>query len=204
MNDAFPAPEGPETEWKETLPAPWRTARTLSAFANGTGGLLWIGVRDNGERIGVADTDTEQKVLQRALELVEPVPRLVLETVHLDGTTLLRIRVFPLHGAVATVRRPGHPATAYIREGSSNQPVSRTVQRALQSPRRVRIGDRERRVLQLLDGRPPQSLRDLAQAMRMGERRTRQLVVPLMQAGLIHQREGRRLALTALGAARLR
>ena len=59
-------PEGPECEWKLRPPRPERLARTLAAFHNGAGGSVWIGVADDGTRVGVSDLAPTRAAVEAA------------------------------------------------------------------------------------------------------------------------------------------
>ncbi|HRV81703.1 MAG TPA: hypothetical protein P5218_09715, partial [Planctomycetota bacterium] len=105
--------------------------------------------------------------------------------------------------AIAHVLSRSGKNTVYLREGSSNRPASRSAARAIAQPARIQLGPKERALLTLLRGAEPMSLKQIASQLRMGERRARRLLVPLLQAGYVHDRSERRYALTAPGAAQL-
>ena len=115
--------EGPESEWKERLPRPERIARTMSAFANGVGGKIWVGVRDDGAVIGVADAaETAGELRRIASDLVAPSPALRVKTVRFARVALVVAEV----GAseVRPVLAPGRDGrlAPFVRDGSSTRP----------------------------------------------------------------------------------
>lgn len=86
--------EGQQIEWKSTLPDAFRTARTLVAFANTSGGTLLIGIKDNGEIVGVVSELRELTVLQQAVELhTEPELTLTYESVKMNNKLILAVQV---------------------------------------------------------------------------------------------------------------
>ena len=87
--------EGPTTEWKERLPALHKVARTLSAFANGGGGQLWVGVRDDGRLCGVPDPEAVQSGVDEAANLVDPRPEIRLRTHATDRGNVIEVIVKP-------------------------------------------------------------------------------------------------------------
>src|SRR5215212_7186034 len=52
--------ESETVEFKSSLPPDKVVARDLTAFANTKGGIMLIGVDDNGEILGLADTEIER------------------------------------------------------------------------------------------------------------------------------------------------
>ncbi len=197
-------PEGPTSEWKEILPRPERLAKTLCAFGNSAGGDLWIGVADDGRVVGLNGQDGLRAGFQAAADLVQPTPRWRWERLRIDGKVIIRVHIERLRDGVATVlAKDGAPGHVYLREGSSNRRASARTVRDLNAGHKVKVGPKERELLRLLSQGNPQSLGQIAKALRMGERRARRLLVPLLRAGLLHDREGNRYALTARGAQRL-
>jgi ATP-dependent DNA helicase RecG len=47
--------EGKKVEFKEVLPNSDKIMKTAVAFSNGAGGKLIIGVKDNGQIVGISD-----------------------------------------------------------------------------------------------------------------------------------------------------
>lgn len=55
LNALIERGEGPTLEFKESLPS--SLARSLTAFANARGGIILLGVRDDGTVAGVEDSN---------------------------------------------------------------------------------------------------------------------------------------------------
>jgi DNA-binding transcriptional ArsR family regulator len=199
-------PEGPETEWKERVPRAERLARTLAAFANGGGGTLWIGVRDDGARCGVDDELRDRRRLGRASALVDPPVRLDVRRHAQGDVLLLEVRVRAAAQTPVAVVQPDGRRVVYVRDAASTRPAGTAALRALERPpaSKPRIGAQERRLLGLLAQGDGLTLSALASAARMGQRTARRLLIPLLRAGLVHERDGRRFALTPPGHRRLR
>lgn len=204
-------PEGPESEWKERLPRPERIARTMSAFANGVGGRIWVGVRDDGTAIGVADAGETRAELERiAAELVAPSPHVEVRTERYDGIPLVVAAVSS--SEVRPVLAPGRDGelTAFVRDGSSTRPAPRGIQRVWsRGADRVSLDPRERRLLREIraraqDGQAGPELKELARASRMGQRAARRALVQLQSSGLVTERAAGHFGLTPEGHARAR
>lgn len=204
-------PEGPESEWKERLPRAERIARTMSAFANGVGGRIWVGVRDDGTAIGVADAEETTAELRRiARDLVAPAPAVEVRTVRFDGMPLV---VAEVRGSdVRPVLAPGRDGelAPFVRDGSSTRPAPRGIQRVWsRGAARVSLDARERRLLREIrsraqDGAAGPELRELARVSRMGQRAARRALVRLQASGLVTERTAGHFGLTPEGHARAR
>ncbi len=115
-------PEGKTREFKRDLSSPTKPLRTIAAFANSAGGLLVIGVADDGAVIGIDDPLAEEEGLASLIaDSISPqlVPAIDIATV--AGRTVLIVDV-PL-----STRRPhyltsqGLPDGVYVRIGSSTR-----------------------------------------------------------------------------------
>ncbi len=204
-------PEGPESEWKERLPRPNSVARTLAAFANGVGGRLWVGIRDDGRVLGVGPSDGEIIAeLQRInADLLVPSVELHVERRQYLDRTLIEARVSASEARpVLAPGRDGIP-TAFLRDDASTRKASRAIQRvwARDSPK-LSLNPKAKRVLAELKGRARfdqagPTLPELAKLARLGRRAARRAIVELQQAGLIADRGSGHYGLTPLGARRV-
>jgi Putative DNA-binding domain len=66
--------EGLKLEYKREIPQPNRLARLMASFANTEGGMIIIGVNDDGTVVGIPDDAPVQKNLMEAFELLRPHP----------------------------------------------------------------------------------------------------------------------------------
>jgi ATP-dependent DNA helicase RecG len=88
--------EATEYEFKSSVEAnkPRSWLKTVSAFANGVGGSIYIGVSDGGIAVGL---DNAQKVAEQISELIktriEPAVNVVLEPLRVDGADILRVQI---------------------------------------------------------------------------------------------------------------
>lgn len=201
----FGTAEGPELEWKERLPQHDRAAATLCAFANGNGGSLFIGVRNDGSVCGVREPDDVATRL-RDLARTRIEPSLTIQTLEhgVDGAVVVEARVRPRRGEPCAVVASRDARRVYVREGSSSRPASPAEVKALRA--RASAGTpstAERRVLEALRRLGAAPLRDVAEALNIGERTARRQLVALIDRGLVLEREDRRFWLTPRGIARM-
>jgi len=197
--------EGPEREWKEVLPRKDRIANTLCAFANGEGGTLLVGVRDDGQVVGLANPEFVKADLERVAAGLEPPQTIKASIRKVEGCVLLEVRVAPSSEPVS-VTGPDGELCVYVRDGSSSRLASKAEARALArvSGGRTRIDSTARRLLEEISRSRTPTLATIARAVRLGERAARRRLVPLIQAGLVLEKADRRLWLTPHGHRRLR
>jgi ATP-dependent DNA helicase RecG len=89
--------EATEYEFKSSVEAnkPRSWLKTVSAFANGVGGSIFIGVSDDGVAIGLDDPQKDAEVVSNLIKTrIEPaIKNIVLEPFLVDGKHILRVQV---------------------------------------------------------------------------------------------------------------
>ena len=86
-------PESGELEFKSSLPDIGHLAAHISAFANTEGGRLVIGVRDDGNIVGLKDVDRARLRIEQALKAVSPSVQVVTETIGIDDKSVLVVTI---------------------------------------------------------------------------------------------------------------
>ena len=86
--------EGLTIEFKRTIDSPFKIAKTITSFANTSGGVLLVGVGDSGELIGIKSELHELERLERAVSQLIEIPLLLsIKAEELDGKKVLRIEI---------------------------------------------------------------------------------------------------------------
>jgi ATP-dependent DNA helicase RecG len=94
-----------------------RALEDIAAFSNDKGGILYIGIRDNGEIVGYALDDKEyQKIANEVVTLLSTHPSI--EPITMHGVAILRITVNP------TQRLISYKGRYYTRVGSTNRDMT--------------------------------------------------------------------------------
>ena len=97
-----------------------KLARSVSAFANTTGGRLLIGVRDDGHLSGVRSEEEIYMMHQAAYRYCRPEASIKFDTYHAEGRTIVVATVPPSpRRPVCAVDDEGRPR-AYIRIADEN------------------------------------------------------------------------------------
>lgn len=184
------AGEGSRVEFKRGLPRPERLARSLCALANTRGGLLLVGVDDDGRVVGAPRPRASAAELRRvAHEGLEPPLEVRTQELATAEGTVLACSV-PLSGRRphAVVRADGSREVV-VRVGSSNRRASGAALAALRAQRRGRGGldALEQQVLAWV-GRPARgggarTVEAFARACNVGKQRARRAFVRLERDG---------------------
>lgn len=86
--------ESETLDFKNTISNSYKIAKTLCAFANNKGGILLIGVRDDGSIKGVKEEEEEKYMLEKAAnQYCKPVIDLKYEEATLDDKLILIVTV---------------------------------------------------------------------------------------------------------------
>ncbi len=113
-----------------------KIARSLSAFANTSGGRLLVGVKDNGKIAGI-DSDEEIYMVEAAAQVYcSPVPTVDMRTVSAEGKTVLIAEVHESDAKPVKVIGEDGRKLAYLRRADEN---------VLASPVHIRLWEQERK-----------------------------------------------------------
>jgi ATP-dependent DNA helicase RecG len=121
--------EGLSTEFKQELTSPDRLAASLVAFANSSGGVIFVGVDDNGAPVGVDDVDAAVRLVDSvAANNCRPTITVVPEVVYPEpsGASERHLPIIALHVAKGSMRPYStNKGRYYIRTGSGRRDASR-------------------------------------------------------------------------------
>ena len=116
--------ENKTVEFKEKLPSNDSIIKTVISFSNTSGGLLIIGVRDNGEIIGIDNEDIfalQDKISSIIFDNCYPniIPEIY--TTNINGKLLLVIEIFRGNLLPYYVKNEGKNNGTYLRIGATNR-----------------------------------------------------------------------------------
>ena len=143
MNALKPFWEQPESrrlEFKVTLPKGDQLAKTVAAFANGGGGKIVFGVKNEPrEIVGIREDRLfalEERISSLIFDRCAPtiIPEIYIQAV--EGKNLLVVEIFPGSQKPYYLKSKGKHKGAYIRIGSSNRLASHEMLEALERQRR--------------------------------------------------------------------
>ncbi|MEA1867859.1 MAG: putative DNA binding domain-containing protein, partial [Thermodesulfobacteriota bacterium] len=133
-------PESRRLEFKETLPKGDQLAKTVVAFANGGGGKIVFGMKNEPrEIVGIREDRLfalEERISSLIFDRCAPtiIPEIYIQAV--EGKNLLVVEIFPGSQKPYYLKSKGKHKGAYIRIGSSNRIASHEMLEALERQRR--------------------------------------------------------------------
>ncbi|MBN8825665.1 MULTISPECIES: helix-turn-helix domain-containing protein [unclassified Spirosoma] len=115
-------------EFKRQLSSAARIARTLAAFANSAGGIVLIGVADDGKIIGVASEFREVAIIEEATEqLIQPALTISYKTLAPDGRIVLIVTILESDEKPHYVIQDKTKRTIYIRAKDKSVPTNKLI-----------------------------------------------------------------------------
>ena len=124
INAVLKSQEGKTLEFKRDTSALKQIMRTIVAFANTAGGIIIIGLDDNGNVIGVSDPlAVEEQLASSIADSIAPLIIPDIEIVTVEQKALVCIRVSHWPGPFY-IKREGEKQGVYVRLGSSTRRAS--------------------------------------------------------------------------------
>jgi len=186
--------EGLHLEFKKKANFPEKIAKEMVAFANTQGGLLLLGVDDDGTVSGTRDIEGEAFVMEQTIEkLIWPKLDYSLQILKINekkGVAVFDIakgQRLPLQ-----LKENSHTKTgkAYVRAGDQSLQASKEMREILR--RRVKAkdtqftyGDKERKLMELLDEQHEVTLREYANAAKLSRFIASRTLIKLVLANVL-------------------
>lgn len=129
------AGESKTIEFKVELPKNSKIAKTAIAFSNTGGGKLFIGIKDNGEVVGLSNFDIlslEDKVSQIIYDRCKPIINFEIYSENIDGEIILILQVFRGNDTPYYLKNKGIEEGTFVRIGATNRLADRTKIKELQ------------------------------------------------------------------------
>jgi hypothetical protein len=125
--------EGPTIEFKREIPQGREgesLLKTVAAFANGEGGIIFVGIDNDGAIVGIADVNRERdRITDMIRRNVVQEPPFHLESHELEGMHILTVQVW--RGAVPPFGVHPYKPLYYVRRGATTFPARQEEVRAL-------------------------------------------------------------------------
>jgi len=190
--------EGLSIEFKRLVHSPAKIARSISAFANTSGGHILIGVDDDRRIVGISSEKETLEVIDDALRChIEPNPAL---DVHVEEYKRRMVLIVSIpesedkphfHVEETLCRRTGIRAVerrVFIRDGSHNRAASDDRIALFQSrkePLKLSFTDREHRLLRYLADHERITAPEFAEHAGIPVEEARRILVSLVRTGTV-------------------
>lgn len=187
--------ENDTVDFKQRVTQPEKIARTLVSFANTRGGIILIGVKDNGTISGV-DPEEEKHTLQQAADFYcDPPVQVRYEEVEEDSKTILKVIVPESKVKPHFAKVKEDDWRGFVRVKDTSVQTSKMVNKALeQEPvqfERLPLDRHENAVLGYLEVSPRITLKQYMKLANLSERRAYRTLVKLVIHGYLrlHDKE---------------
>lgn len=189
-------------EFKRKFSGFEKIAREMIALANTRGGVLLIGVDDDGSIVGVRSEKSEIDLITVTAECyIDPPIEAEIDIVDIDGEDVIVVRIPESHDKPhrlvvdgISTRREGmseFAAGVFIRQGERSVAASNEVARVLAAshpetpPLRLEIGDIEQALFDYLHKHARITVAQYRKLVNVSQRRASRSLVRLVRAGLI-------------------
>lgn len=195
--------ENSRVEFKRKFTTHEKIARELIAFANSKGGLIFFGVDDNGEIVGVkSEKETEELLMETATNYCEPQINLKVYVLEVEGKDIVI-------GEVKESNRKPHriqdyqpnlnyrTAKVFIRMKSKSVQASKEMIKLLHTSydenleSEFSLGKKEKALFEYLEKNERISTREYCRLVNISEKRAQRILVKLVRLGVLflHQEE---------------
>jgi len=116
--------ENKSLEFKKEIPKNRQNLlKTVVAFANGSGGHIYVGVNDDRTVTGIKDEplDLEEKLSSIIYDSISPIPNAFFQTAAFEDKTIFIIRILPGANKPYYLKKLGPEDGIFVRIGSTNR-----------------------------------------------------------------------------------
>lgn len=147
LKETIKQPEGRRLEFKVKIPVVSDLAKTIVAFANDAGGILYIGVKDfPREIVGLPEDDLmqiEEKLSNFIYDHCYPIIVPEISIVNIDEKYLIKVQIYRGNNLPYFLKSKGKKEGTYIRVGSSNRQATEEIIADLERQKRNTTFDAE-------------------------------------------------------------
>ncbi len=184
--------EGFELEFKRKISSPLKIAKTLSSFANTSGGLILFGVDDDGTIVGVESEKTELDLIDESAEFYcEPPVSVSIKIIPYNHRDVIVASVDESDVKPHFVKDEKNELNVYIRVKDTSVLASKEVIKVLRdehpdkAPLTVSIGENEKRLFDYLETHPRITVTEYSDLINVSIRRSSRILTTLVRAGVI-------------------
>lgn len=193
--------EGLTIEFKRTVDSPYKIAKTITSFANTSGGILLIGISDNREATGIVSELRELSKLERASSLlVEPELLIRCKIVTFGQKKILRVEVDESEQKPHFAINEKGQKIIYIRAKDKSVPTNRLMLPGEGDPitDKLLTSRPVKKIIQYLKQNDTLTEKELSQLINVSDKRAAKMLVELENVGILLARRSGKSALYSL------
>lgn len=184
--------EGFELEFKRKVSSPLKIAKTMSSFANTSGGIILFGVDDDGTIVGIESEKTELDLIAESAEYYcDPPVSVSIKIIPYNHRDLIVATVGESDTKPHYVKDESNEQNVYIRVNDNSVLASKEVIKVLRdehpnkAPLTISIGENEKRLFDYLETHPRISVSEYSDLINVSMRRSSRILTTLVRAGVI-------------------
>jgi predicted HTH transcriptional regulator len=160
--------EGPTLEFKRKATFPEKIVREMIAFANTKGGIVLIGIGDDGSLPGLKHPDDELHVMEAALKMARPSLKYEVTMIPLaNGRTVIRYDIAESIRKPHYLVSPNNARASFVRVDDKSIKASRELREIVKRRQRMKdvrfhYGEHERFLMKYLDEKEAITLKEFA------------------------------------------
>ena len=178
------AGEGLKLDFKQLIQNPRKIAKSMVSFANTEGGVLLIGVRDNGSIAGIK-SEEEVHMLELAASFhCKPEVSYRIQEISIDGKTILNVYIPKGKDKPYYSRGEDDKWWVYVRVNDKCILASKTTvdfMRSQDKATQLSLGKLEQGILRFIAENEKTTLPEICKQFNLGKRRSSRILVDLMK-----------------------
>lgn len=190
--------ENDQLDFKKTIKSPDKIARTLASFANTRGGIILVGVQDNGTIAGI-DPEEEKHTLQQAAQFYcNPPVKVGFEEIEFNKQIVLQVLIPESTQKPHLVKVKEDDWRGYVRVKDESVQTSKLVLKSIETEtrstypiRELNLDQADYQVLEFLRSNYRVTLKQFMKMANLSRRRAYRILVKLVLHGYIrlHDKE---------------
>lgn len=183
--------EGQYLEFKRKASYPAKIVREMIAFANSQGGVLLVGVNDDGGIPGLKHPDGESYAIHQALKQCRPTLKLTEDFIVIrDGRWVIRYTIPESDRKMHYILTEGQLKVSYVRVADQSIKASREMREIMRRTRRQQgvrfhFGEEEKFLMQYLEQHPSITLHEFMRLRKLGRFRASKKLILLVLANVL-------------------
>lgn len=167
-----------------------KIARSISAFANNSGGRLLIGVKDNGNIAGMRNEEDIYMIEQAAQLYCRPAQHIDFTAYQIDGAIVVKADISPATNRPVLAQEPDKSWNAYYRVADENILAPAIMIKAWRhkttsSGTIISFSDAESALLRLLDRQESAAIDDYIHSTHISRATAEEIIINLYSIGVI-------------------